>query len=50
MDKRSLKKTGEELAEYLQFKRRGYLVGNKKGKGSYKRNEKHKKSLKEEDD
>lgn len=42
MDKRANKKTGEELQQYLQFQRRGYKVGSKKGKGSYKRNQKHK--------
>ena len=42
MDKRFKKKTGEELREYLQFRRRGSRVENKKGKGSYSRKEKHK--------
>ena len=33
-----MKKTGEELQEYLRFKRRGSKVEAKKGKGSkYKR-------------
>lgn len=40
MDKRILKKEGEELQQYLAFKRRGSVVKNKKGKGSYKRNKK----------
>lgn len=31
------KKTGEELEQYLQFRRRGSVVPNKKGKGSYNR-------------
>lgn len=44
MDKREFKKDKEELQEYLQFKRRGYVLGNKKGKGSYRRHDKHKKS------
>ena len=44
MDKRAFKKTPEELAQYLQFKRRGSVVIAKKGRGSeYKRNQKHKK-------
>ena len=37
-----LKKSPEELQEYLKFKRRGGKVENKKGKGSYRRKEKHK--------
>lgn len=31
------KKTGEELQQYLMFKRHGTYVKNKKGKGSYRR-------------
>ena len=43
MDKRELKKSPEELAEYLMFRRRGSIVPSKKGRGSpYKRNPKHK--------
>ena len=41
MDKKMFKKSPEELQEYLAFKRRGYKVPAKKGKGSYKRHEKH---------
>lgn len=37
------KKSKEELQEYIQFQRRGYWIDNKKGKGSYKRHEKHRK-------
>lgn len=37
-----LKKTGEELQSYLEFKRRGFKVTPKKGKGSFKRKPKHK--------
>ena len=38
MNKEHMKKTGEELQEYLQFKRRGFKVEAKKGKGAkYKR-------------
>ena len=37
-----LKKTGEELQSYLEFKRRGFKVKPKKGKGSFKRKEKYK--------
>lgn len=44
MDKRFMKKSKEELIEYLQFRRRGSSVDNKKGKGSYKRNKKHRKN------
>ena len=42
-DKRVLKKSPEELAEYLNFKRRGSVVESRKGKNApYKRNPKHK--------
>ena len=37
MDKRVFKKTGEELQEFLQFRKKGYYLKNKKGKGSYDR-------------
>jgi stalled ribosome alternative rescue factor ArfA len=37
VDKRHLKKTGEELQQYLHFRKRGSVVENKKGKGSYNR-------------
>jgi stalled ribosome alternative rescue factor ArfA len=43
MDKQIFKKTGEELQQYLQFKRRGSQVKSKKGKGTYTRKIKHKK-------
>lgn len=36
-DRRIFKKTGDELQEYLAFKRRGSRVENKKGKDSYNR-------------
>lgn len=39
MDKRVNKKTGEELQQYLAFRKRAYSVPQKKGKGSYNRNE-----------
>lgn len=38
----SQRKTGEELQEYLQFRRRGSTVRAKKGRGSYSRKQKHK--------
>ena len=41
-DKRILKKSPEELQEYLAFKKRGSIIENKKGKGPYKRKEKYK--------
>ena len=41
MNKQHLKKTGQELQEYLAFRRRGYTVPAKKGKGSYKRKERN---------
>lgn len=40
--KNALKKSSEELQEYLQFKRRGYAVRPKKGKGAYSRKQKYK--------
>ena len=36
-DRRVLKKTGEELQQYLHFRKRGSVVKNQKGKGSYNR-------------
>ena len=36
-DKRIFKKTGEELQQYLLFRKRGSIVKNRKGKGSYDR-------------
>lgn len=42
MDKRIFKKEGEELQQYLAFRRKAGRVEPKKGKGSYKRNQKHK--------
>lgn len=39
MNKEVMKKTGEELQEYLAFRRRGSKIPNKKGKGSYNRQE-----------
>lgn len=41
-DKRVLKKEGEELQQYLSFKRKGSKVESRKGKGSFKRHQKHK--------
>ena len=41
IDKRRFKKSPEELQEYLKFKRRGSVVENKKGKGSFKRKKKY---------
>ena len=43
VNKRYMKKNKEELNEYLQlFRRRGFKVPAKKGKGSFKRKQKHK--------
>lgn len=39
-DKSHNKKSSEELALYMHFKKRGFFIQNKKGKGSYKRNNK----------
>ena len=40
--KADLKKTGDELQAYLQFRRRGSKVENRKGKSAYTRKQKHK--------
>lgn len=37
MNKQVFKKSGEELQQYLAFRRRGGRVKSKKGKGSYDR-------------
>ena len=37
MHKSDFKKSSEELQEYLQFRRKGSKIPNKKGKGSFKR-------------
>ena len=37
INKSHLKKEGEELQLYLHFRKRGSVVENKKGKGSYNR-------------
>lgn len=41
MNKQHLKKSGQELQDYLTFRRRGSTVPAKKGKGSYKRKERN---------
>lgn len=41
VDKRIFKKSAEELQLYIHFKKRGFAIGNKKGKGAYKRRSKH---------
>lgn len=41
MDKRMFKKTPEELQMYMHFKKRHGVSKIKKGKGSYKRKQKH---------
>ena len=41
MDKRMNKKVGQELQDYLTFRRRGSAVRSLKGKGSYRRKPKH---------
>ena len=42
MDKTIFKKTGEELQEFLKFRKRSSKVKTKKGKGSFSRKQKHK--------
>ena len=41
IDNRMFKKEGEELQQYLHFRKRGSVVQNKKGKGSFKREKKN---------
>jgi stalled ribosome alternative rescue factor ArfA len=41
IDKKIFKKSPEELQLYLHFKKRGFKIENKKGKGSYVRRSKH---------
>ena len=47
MDRRIFKKEGEELQQYLQFKKRGSCVKNRKGKGSYNRQKAKRKDIEE---
>lgn len=42
MNHKEQKRSPEELQEYLKFKKRGFAVKSKKGKGSYSRKVKHK--------
>jgi stalled ribosome alternative rescue factor ArfA len=41
IDKQMFKKSPEELQLFLHFKKRGFALENKKGKGSYVRKPKH---------
>lgn len=51
MGKEYMKKTGEELQQYLQFKRRGSRVEAKKGKGAeYNRGREKDKARKQENE
>ena len=51
MGKEYLKKTGQELQEYLQFRRRGSKVEAKKGKGAkYNRGRERDKARKQENE
>lgn len=43
--KQYFKKEGQELQDYLNFRRRGSVVKAKKGKGSFRRQEKHRKDM-----
>lgn len=46
MNKKALKKSPEELQEYLKFRRRGFAVPAKKGKSfKYSRKQKRKRSI-----
>ena len=44
-DKRVNKKTGDELQQYLAWRRKGGKIPAKKGKGSYKRDKSWKKEV-----
>lgn len=51
MGKEYMKKTGEELQQYLQFKHRGFRIDAKKGKGAvYKRSREKDKARKESEE
>jgi hypothetical protein len=39
--KRMFKKSPEELQLYMYFKKRSFVIKNKRGKGSYNRKSKH---------
>ena len=41
LDRRIFKKSPEELELYVYFKKRGFKIENKKGKGSYERRPKY---------
>lgn len=43
--KQYFKKEGQELQDYLNFRRRGSVVKAKKGKGSFRRKEKYRKDM-----
>lgn len=43
-----LRKSDDELQEFLQFRKRGGVVRSKKGKGSYRRKSKHNKGVYED--
>lgn len=44
-DKRILKMTPQELEQHLHFRKKGFVIQNKKGKGSYKRKDKYNNTL-----
>lgn len=48
MDKKINKKNEDELQEFLEFKKRGYYINSKKGKGSYNRKRIKREELKNE--
>lgn len=47
MNKKIYKRSKEELQDYLMFKRKGYSVKPKKGKGSFKRKRYKEKDMEE---
>ena len=46
-DKSMFKMTKEELENWLHFRKAGFKIENRKGKGSYKRKPKHKNNIAE---
>lgn len=46
--KQYFKKEGQELQDYLNFRRRGSVVKAKKGKGSFRRKEKYEKKYRKD--
>ena len=42
IDRSIFKLSPEEVQQHMHFRKRGFKIENKKGKGSYRRHQKHK--------